>query len=98
MSRNPAWGSARCLGKHSEHGKYQRLSLEIVFCSIAGGAIDLFPYLREPRKPRQVCVGIGGVGAQTFPDPAIDAVDEGGQQRAIAQPERISERMQFTRI
>ena len=49
---------ARRFRKQRKHRENQRLSLEIVIGGIARRADDLFPYLRQPCKARQVRVGI----------------------------------------
>src|SRR3569832_2529829 len=71
-------------------------SLEVVFCCIARGAADLFPYLRLPCKARQVCIGVCGAHARAYP--AIDAVDKGCQCNLVAAAECVTKGMQFARI
>src|SRR5882672_12402274 len=96
VSTFPDHALAGCFRKHAEHGKYQRLSLQIVVLGVACGADDLFPYLRQPRKAGQVRVGIGLVGMQPLGDPAIDAVDERRERHPVAGTERIAERVELT--
>src|SRR5258708_19300972 len=79
--------------EHSENRKNQRFSFQIVRFSVARGADDLFPYLRQPCKARQIRVSVAG--AQLFADPAVDAVDEGRELHAVAGPERVAQRMHF---
>src|SRR3979490_1425556 len=85
------------LREKSEHRKNQRFSLKIVFCGVARGAVDLFPYLRQPRKARQGCVGIG-VGMQARRPPSNDGVDKGRKHRACAAAERVAEGMKLAWI
>src|ERR1700726_432865 len=90
--------SADRLREQPEHRENQRFSLEIVFCGVARGAVDLFPHLRQPCKAGQVRVGIGVVGTQALAYPAIDAVDEGRKRHPVAAAERVTKGMKFARI
>src|SRR6185437_1879402 len=83
--------------KHREHRENQRFSLKIVVLGVACGAGDLFPYLRQPRKTWQVRIG-GAVDAQPLGNPAVDAVDKGGERRPVRKSHGIAERMQLAGI
>src|SRR5690348_14016307 len=87
---------SRCFCKKPEHRKNQRFSLEIVGFRLACGVVDLFPYLREPRKARKIRIRISV--AETLADPAVDAVDKRTKRRAITAAERIAECMQLNRV
>src|SRR5882757_4195359 len=86
------------LREKPEHRENQRFSLEIVFCGVARGAVDLFPYLRQPCKAGKVGIGVGVVEAQSLAHPAIDAVDECRERYPVAAAECIAERMKFARV
>src|SRR6202008_3278080 len=80
-----------------KHRENKGLSLEIVVCGIACRAGDLFPYLRQPCKARQVCID-AGIRSDALADPAFDAIDEGRKRRAIAEGKLLAERMQLARV
>src|SRR3954469_3503953 len=83
--------------KQPEHRKNQWLSLKIIGFGLARGAADLFPHLRKPRKAGKIGVGVG-VGADPLADPAIDAVDESTEHRAVTAAQGVAECMQLARI
>ena len=87
---------AGCVGEHSKHRKNQRLSLKIEGFDLAGGTVDLFPYLGKPRKTGQILLGAGF--AQMRGQPSIDGIDEGTQADAVIQSQCIAERMKRARV
>src|SRR6202165_572208 len=81
--------AARGLGEQPECRENQRLSLEIELFDLAGGAVELFPYLRNPRKASRAF----GLDREPAAEPIAHGVEAGFQRGSIGAPERVAERM-----
>ena len=86
--------STRGLRQRSEYRKHQRLALEIVGFNLSGGAVDLFPSLRQARHLRQILRATGKPSRQ----PAVDQVHEGRERLRLAAAKAFAQRMERTRI
>src|ERR1700730_9138672 len=84
-----AGSAARALGEQAECRENQRLSLEIELFDLAGGAVELFPYLRNPRKARRAL----GLGGESATEPIAHGVENLFELRVVRAGERIAERV-----
>src|SRR5438132_5028698 len=98
LKTKAAIGGSPCrVSEQAKYRKSQWFPLQIIGFGLARGAVELFPYLRQPRKTGQVGVRIA-VGAQPLRDPAIDTVHERPERDPITESKRIAQRMQLARI
>src|ERR1700736_502830 len=76
-----AGSAARGFGEQAECRENQRLALEIELFDLAGGAVELFPYLRHPCQARPAT------------EPIAHGVEKRFECRVVRAGERIAERV-----
>src|ERR1700730_9452085 len=89
-----AGSAARALGEQAECRENQRLSLEIELFDLAGGAVELFPYLRNPRKASRAF----GLCREAVSEPVPHGVEKCFESRIVGSRERVAERVHGRRV
>src|SRR6266571_9267947 len=89
-----AGSAARGFGEQAECREKQRLSLEIERFDLVGGAVELFPHLRNPCKASRAF----GLDQKPAAEPIAHGIEAGFERGSIGAPERVAERMHGRRI